>query len=77
MILELADAVERALGTRLGRDFTAARAGDVRHSTLDADRLNAVGWRPTVDLDAGLAELAGNMADPSDGARDVRSDGAA
>lgn len=35
------------------------RAGDVRHITADSSRLRAeLGWAPTVDFTAGMAELA-------------------
>lgn len=55
-ILELAAAVERAVGSPLERRFLPERPGDLRRNvgavTKIAERL---GWRATVDLEAGLA----------------------
>ena len=35
------------------------RAGDIRHSTSDASKLMAAGWKPVFDVPAGLEELVG------------------
>jgi UDP-glucose 4-epimerase len=65
-VAALADAVERAVGVRLGRVHRPARAGDVRHSAVSSARLRLLGWRPSVSLLAGIRELA-ESAGPSPG----------
>jgi UDP-glucose 4-epimerase len=35
-------------------EYAAPRAGDVKHSRGDSERLRALGWRPAVDLAEGL-----------------------
>jgi UDP-glucose 4-epimerase len=35
------------------------RAGDIRHSTSDASKLRAAGWKPLFDVRSGLKELVG------------------
>ena len=57
-IRDLADAVERALGRRLDRAYTARRPGDVTASRISASRLKALGWRPATTLPTGVGELA-------------------
>ncbi len=40
------------------------RAGDIRHCFADIARANALlGFRPRIDLDSGLAELSGWLAE--------------
>jgi UDP-glucose 4-epimerase len=56
-ILDLAQTVERALGRPLEREFTAARAGDVRHSAVSASRLKTIGWRPSIGVSSGIRRL--------------------
>ena len=41
--------------------FAPERAGDVRHSRANVDRLRAAGWRPTGSLDLGLAHLCAHL----------------
>jgi nucleoside-diphosphate-sugar epimerase len=56
-VATLAELVERAFGQPLGRSFDSRRAGDVTASVISPAALRRLGWRPTVGLDAGLAEL--------------------
>ena len=61
-ILDLATIVERTVGDMGGRAIERrhgpTRPGDVRHSALSATRLAALGWRPEVTLESGIADLA-------------------
>lgn len=52
----LADVLEAVAGVRPGRDFRAARPGELRHSALDASRLRGRGWAPQAALEDGLRE---------------------
>jgi len=52
----LASALERVSGIRVPRSPAAARAGELRHSTLDVTRLRGAGWAPSRTLDEGLLE---------------------
>lgn len=56
-VLELVERMAKVLGIpRLQPVFEPARAGDVRHSRADVSRARQrLGWKPTTDLDAGLA----------------------
>jgi UDP-glucose 4-epimerase len=65
-ILALAETVERAFGRQLAREFTAARAGDVRHSAVSASGLKTIGWRPSIGLSSGIASLVRSMRGASD-----------
>jgi UDP-glucose 4-epimerase len=56
-IRDLADVVERSIGRRLGREFGARRPGDVTPSVISSRRLRGLGWRPIIELSAGIAEL--------------------
>ncbi len=62
-INSLADVVDRAAGRSLGRVYGPTRAGDIQHSAVSAARLRATGWRPTVTLVRGIAELLRNPGD--------------
>ena len=53
----LADHVERAFGRPMGRSFAAGRPDDAAASMISPAALRRLGWRPTVGLAAGLAEL--------------------
>ncbi|MHB8458851.1 MAG: NAD-dependent epimerase/dehydratase family protein [Candidatus Limnocylindrales bacterium] len=57
-ILRLADLVERVVARSLQREFLPRRPGDVTHAAMSSTRLRALGWRPSVSLESGLAELA-------------------
>jgi UDP-glucose 4-epimerase len=61
-ILDLAETVESALGRALEREFTAARAGDVRHSAVSASRLKAIGWSPSIGLESGIGSLVASIS---------------
>jgi UDP-glucose 4-epimerase len=50
----LADALEAAAGVTPGRDYRAARPGELRHSALDVSRLRERGWAPQWSLSDGL-----------------------
>lgn len=56
-ILELAQRILRATGSRSTIQHAPMRPGDVRHSRADVARLLAAGFRPTTSVDAALAEL--------------------
>jgi nucleoside-diphosphate-sugar epimerase len=56
-IVELADTVERAAGVELARRHDTRREGDVRDSAVSPSRLRGLGWRPTVPLARGVAQL--------------------
>lgn len=53
----LANVVERAVGRRLDRAQGPRRAGDVTDSAISAARLQALGWRPSIGLSAGVTSL--------------------
>jgi nucleoside-diphosphate-sugar epimerase len=55
-LLELLDALQEILGTRIAPHHAAERAGDVRHSQADIARAEReLGYRPRVGLRDGLA----------------------
>ncbi len=59
-LLDLVDAINAALGTRLEPVFQPPRAGDVRDSMASLDRIEAVlGYEPTVDFEEGLRRTLG------------------
>jgi UDP-glucose 4-epimerase len=51
----LASVLMEASGRRTGVDYGAARAGELRHSSLDAGKLRELGWAPATPLERGLA----------------------
>jgi UDP-glucose 4-epimerase len=54
-LLDLVDAINKALGTALEPVFDAPRAGDVRDSLASLDRIRAaLGFEPSVDFEEGL-----------------------
>jgi dTDP-L-rhamnose 4-epimerase len=63
-IREIAERMARVLGKQLPPEITGQyRVGDIRHCSADIGRARRVlGYRPTVELDAGLAELASWLA---------------
>jgi UDP-glucose 4-epimerase len=67
-LLELIDALNQMLGTRIRPVHTAPRAGDVRFSRADISRACAdLGYRPTVDWVAGLRGCLGYYRSLLDG----------
>ena len=56
-ILELASAVERAVGRPLDLDFLPSRPGDVRHSAISAARMRSLGWKPSTRMATNLSRL--------------------
>jgi len=52
----LADLLEQVAGRAQGREYRAARAGELRHSALDSSRLRGLGWLPGRTLEEGLRE---------------------
>jgi dTDP-L-rhamnose 4-epimerase len=63
-IREVAEHMARVLGKQLPPEITGQyRVGDIRHCSADIGRARRVlGYRPSVDFDAGLAELASWLA---------------
>ena len=56
-LLDLVDALNRILGTRIEPEFRPARPGDVKHSLADITRAETgLGYRVQVDFEAGLAQ---------------------
>jgi UDP-glucose 4-epimerase len=56
-LLELLDALNRLLGTRIAARHAPARAGDVRHSRADIRRARQdLGYEPAVPFEEGLAQ---------------------
>lgn len=54
-LLDLVEAINRALGTDLEPEFLPIRAGDVRDSQASLDRIEeALGYAPEVDFEEGL-----------------------
>ncbi len=54
-VTELARALMRAAGRGVEVHHAPARPGELRHSSLDASRLRALGWEPRTSLQQGLA----------------------
>jgi dTDP-L-rhamnose 4-epimerase len=59
-IREIAERMARVLGKKIAPEITEqARVGDIRHCTADISLARSVlGYKPEVDFDQGLAELA-------------------
>jgi dTDP-L-rhamnose 4-epimerase len=59
-IREIAERMARILGKKIAPEITEqARVGDIRHCTADISLARSVlGYKPEVDFDQGLAELA-------------------
>ncbi|MBW3628427.1 MAG: NAD-dependent epimerase/dehydratase family protein [Gemmatimonadetes bacterium] len=53
---ELAEGLIRASGRTVSVEYAEARAGELRHSSLDTTRLQSLGWTPAVKMDEGLTE---------------------
>jgi UDP-glucose 4-epimerase len=61
----LADALEAVSGRQAGREYRAARPGELRASTLDASCFRARGWSPKWDLRDGLRRTFEHIAHQS------------
>ena len=59
----LADLLEEIAGIHPGRVYRAERAGELRHSTLDASRFGEFGWAPHFAIRDGLRETFQFIAD--------------
>ena len=58
----LADLLEQVSGRDHGREYRAARAGELRHSALDSSRLGGLGWLPGRTLEEGLRDTFAHFA---------------
>ena len=56
---ELVQEILKLTGSHSEIRHEPVRAGDIRHSTSDASKLMAAGWKPLFDVPAGLDELVG------------------
>jgi UDP-glucose 4-epimerase len=59
----LADILEGVAGCRPGRDYRSARPGELRHSCLDAGKLQSRGWSTQWTLEEGLRETYEHIAE--------------
>jgi UDP-glucose 4-epimerase len=53
---QLAESLMRAAGREVQCHHAAERRGELRHSSLSAARLRALGWEPQLSIDQGLAQ---------------------
>jgi UDP-glucose 4-epimerase len=53
---DLAGSLTRASDGKSELIHADARAGELRHSSLNADRLRGLGWEPRTDLEDGLRQ---------------------
>ena len=59
-LLDLVDAINEILGTKLEPEFQPTRAGDVRDSQASLDRIKAaLGYLPSVNFEEGLRRTLG------------------
>jgi UDP-glucose 4-epimerase len=63
----LAEVLENIAGTQPRRAQEAARAGELRHSTLDVSRLSGRGWAPRYSLEDGLTQTFNFIANQRNG----------
>src|SRR5262249_28869190 len=55
-VVELLERIQRVAGTDVEPEFADPRPGELQRSVLDVSRAaGELGWRPTHDLDTGLA----------------------
>jgi UDP-glucose 4-epimerase len=64
-VTELATALMDAAGRSVPIEYVEARPGELRHSSLDAARLRALGWSSRTELRTGLANTFEWIADAS------------
>ena len=55
-VIGLAEVLESVASVQPGRHHEGERAGELRHSTLNTNKLRAHGWAPTFSLEQGLQE---------------------
>lgn len=66
-VRDLAEAVQRVAGVRVQVRHEPARAGEVQNSVADIRRIrDELGYRPSCDLERGLAELWRDLGDGGD-----------
>ena len=63
----LADVLENIASISPGRAYEVARAGELRHSTLDVSRLSDRGWTPRYSLEDGLTQTFNFIANQRTG----------
>ena len=56
-LIELADTIEKVSGRKLPRVSRPKRPGDVHESSADITKIQALGFAPSVTLEAGLKEM--------------------
>jgi UDP-glucose 4-epimerase len=61
-VLDLLGVLQRAAGTNVSPCFEPLRRGELRRSALDAARLRALGWEPTVEFEEGLRQTFSTYA---------------
>ena len=67
-LLELVHLLAQVLGRQVQPTFGPGRAGDIRHSCANLDRIHALlGYQPTVGLSEGLRETLDWMKDSAKG----------
>jgi nucleoside-diphosphate-sugar epimerase len=67
-LLELVHLLAQVLGRQVQPAFGPGRAGDIRHSCANLDRIHALlGYQPTVGLAEGLRETLDWMKDSAKG----------
>jgi UDP-glucose 4-epimerase len=62
-VLDLVALAERATGKRLDVHYVPAKAGEMPAVVVDNSAARAWGWAPSVSLEAGIAEVAGEWSD--------------
>ncbi len=64
-VLDLVNALNRVMGTKLAPTFTPARIGDVKYSLADISRTQAdLGYKPAEDFESGLAKTVAWAREP-------------
>ncbi len=56
---DLVQEIHKLTGSHSKIRHEPVRAGDIRHSTSDASKLRAAGWKPLFEVTSGLKELVG------------------
>ena len=59
-LLQLLSALEELMGSKVERNFAAARPGDIQHSLADISKARKVlGFKPQITLEKGLLQIPG------------------